>query len=345
MTGTNAVSFGGYSGGGGYGGPGIRGPYGGRGRYGAFGARGAGGRVYQGAAGVLIGRKMLQQQQQQQQQQKLEAVGEIAAAGDTTIGSTCKTMLEIVQSRDDLSMFREILNDIPQVKATLDAKNFTSAATAGGAAAAAAANPLRDEDGSYFVDTLFAPNDDAILELERFFSSHHGHGNSTSIDGDYDGDERRADDDDAGDLVASSRRERAMKQLLGKGNATVAAAFVGYHVVPDMRVKLPELTEGELLNTALGGAYRLMAHRFKRSESDGEAVAAANRDDDEDEDGDGDGWGGDDGYDDGDGEAVIRGMGSQAGVLGGGTEACNGVVFVIDRVLLPEDLDGDLDER
>lgn len=51
------------------------------------------------------------------------------------------------------------------------------------------------------------------------------------------------------------------------------------------------------------------------------------------------------GYNDGDGEAVIRGLGSQAGVLGGGLEACNGVVFVVDRVLLPVDLDGELNRR
>lgn len=38
-------------------------------------------------------------------------------------------------------------------------------------------------------------------------------------------------------------------------------------------------------------------------------------------------------------------MGSQAGVMGGGLEACNGVVFVVDRVLLPLDLDGELTPR
>ena len=32
-------------------------------------------------------------------------------------------------------------------------------------------------------------------------------------------------------------------------------------------------------------------------------------------------------------------------VLGGGLEACNGVVFVVDRVLLPVDLDGKLNRR
>jgi uncharacterized surface protein with fasciclin (FAS1) repeats len=34
---------------------------------------------------------------------------------------------------------------------------------------------------------------------------------------------------------------------------------------------------------------------------------------------------------------VIRGMGSQAGVVGAGMDACNGIVYVVDTVLLPED--------
>ena len=32
-------------------------------------------------------------------------------------------------------------------------------------------------------------------------------------------------------------------------------------------------------------------------------------------------------------------------VFGGGSEACNGVVFIVDRVLLPVDLDGKLNRR
>ena len=49
----------------------------------------------------------------------------------------------------------------------------------------------------------------------------------------------------------------------------------------------------------------------------------------------------DDGYDDGPGgEVVVRGVGSQAGVIGGGVDACNGRIFVVDRVLLPVDVDG-----
>jgi hypothetical protein len=40
--------------------------------------------------------------------------------------------------------------------------------------------------------------------------------------------------------------------------------------------------------------------------------------------------------------AVIRGGGSQAGVRGGELQACNGVVYVMDRVLLPVDADGEL---
>ena len=42
---------------------------------------------------------------------------------------------------------------------------------------------------------------------------------------------------------------------------------------------------------------------------------------------------------------MLRGVGSQAGVVGGGQLACNGVVFVVDHVLLPADADGKLDDE
>ena len=72
----------------------------------------------------------------------------------------------------------------------------------------------------------------------------------------------------------------------------------------------------KLGDPALGGAARLMVDRA------GNAVD-------------------DDGYDDGPGgEVVVRGVGSQAGVIGGGVDACNGRIFVVDRVLLPVDVDG-----
>ena len=36
----------------------------------------------------------------------------------------CKTMLELIESRDDLSMLREILNEAPAIKATLDGQDM-----------------------------------------------------------------------------------------------------------------------------------------------------------------------------------------------------------------------------
>tara|TARA_B110000459_G_scaffold112662_1_gene124756 strand:+ start:423 stop:701 length:279 start_codon:yes stop_codon:yes gene_type:complete len=37
---------------------------------------------------------------------------------------------------------------------------------------------------------------------------------------------------------------------------------------------------------------------------------------------------------------LLRGAGSQAGVVSKNLDACNGRVFVVDRVLLPVDVDG-----
>jgi hypothetical protein len=117
--------------------------------------------------------------------------------------------------------------------------------------------------------------------------------------------------------TASNRSEPpSALEMLGAGNATAATLFLAYHVSPDVRLRLPELRRGTLLRTALGGAARLMVDRAENAVDD-------------------------DGYDDGPGgEVVVRGVGSQAGVIGGGVDACNGRIFVVDRVLLPVDVDG-----
>lgn len=260
------------------------------------------------------------------QEQGKEEVAAATAAPATPADTGCKTMLEIIQSRDDLSMLRELLDEIPAVKATLDAVNLSTGGE-GAPGSPTTGSPLRLENGSYFTDTLFAPNDEAILRLLQHMYPNAGVDNSTAGD-DADAEEPASLKEEAAAVEQSSaRRERALRELLGKGNATVAANFIAYHVVPDRRIALPELQVGELLNTALGGQWRLMADRMEKGEMISEDAA-------------------DDGYDDGDGKlAVIRGMGSQAGVLGGRSEACNGVVFVVDHVLLPVDLDGQMDER
>ena len=208
----------------------------------------------------------------------------------------CKTMMEIIESRDDLSMLHELIKDVPFIWATLHGKNFTAEDGSNNKTLdLGSMEPLRDEQGAHFVDTFFTPNDEAILALLDYVSIP----NNTSDPVDN-----------------ATRRQRAMKELLGKGNQTVAVNFIAYHVVPDRGIKLPELKKGELLNTALGGRWRLMADRVKKHEGDH-----------------------------GKGAVVIRSMGSQAGILEGGIEACNGVLFVVDRVLLPVDLDGEMNDE
>jgi hypothetical protein len=269
VSGANAVSFGGNSqrgydgygarGGGGYG---ARG-YGG-GRYGTRGGIYGGSGAYRGAAGVVYGRKMLQEQGKE----------EVAAAttAPATPDAKCKTMLEIIQSRDDLSMLRELLDEIPAVKATLDAVNISTGGE-DGAGSPTTGSPLRLENGSYFTDTLFAPNDDAILRLLQHMYPNAGVDNSITGD-DADAEEPASLKEQAAAAEQSSaRRERALRELLGKGNATVAANFIAYHVVPDRRITLPELQVGELLNTALGGQWRLMADRMEKGEMINEDAA------------------------------------------------------------------------
>jgi hypothetical protein len=219
---------------------------------------------------------------------------------------------------------RELLaNDVPWVAATLDAKKLADDADRETAFPPGAPYdpdapglvPLLDErTGLFHVDTLFAPNDAAVEALRTYLLG-------------------GVSDAEAGELkkaaapgraspsmsTASNRSEPpSALEMLGAGNATAATLFVAYHVSPDVRLRLPELKRGELLRTALGGAARLMVDRVEDAADDFSH-----------------------GYDDGPGgEAVVRGVGSQAGVLGGGVDACNGRVFVVDRVLLPVDVDG-----
>jgi hypothetical protein len=204
-----------------------------------------------------------------------------------------------------------LANDVPWVAATLDAKKLADdadplTAFPNGAPYdpdAPGLVPLLDErTGAFHVDTLFAPNDNAVEALRTYLLG--GGGDAEA---------------DSPSPSASNRSEPpSALEMLGAGNATAATLFVAYHVSPDVRLRLPELKRGELLRTALGGAARLMVDRVEDAADDFSH-----------------------GYDDGPGgEAVVRGVGSQAGVLGGGVDACNGRVFVVDRVLLPVDVDG-----
>ena len=234
------------------------------------------------------------------------------------------TLWDIVRAEPELSALRELLaNDVPWVAATLDAKKLADDADRETAFPPGAPYdpdapglvPLLDDNtGAFHVDTLFAPNDAAVEALRTYLLGGGGDAEAGEL-------KKAAAPGRASPSMstASNRSEPpSALEMLGAGNATAATLFVAYHVSPDVRLRLPELKRGELLRTALGGAARLMVDRVEDAADDFSH-----------------------GYDDGPGgEAVVRGVGSQAGVLGGGLDACNGRVFVVDRVLLPVDVDG-----
>ena len=232
------------------------------------------------------------------------------------------TLWDIVRAEPELSALRALLaNDVPWVAATLDAKKLADDADPATAFPPGAPYdpdapglvPLLDErTGAFHVDTLFAPNDAAVEALRTYLLG--GGGDAEA------GELKKAAAPSASPSPSASNRSEppSALEMLGAGNATAATLFVAYHVSPDVRLRLPELKRGELLRTALGGAARLMVDRVEDAADDFSH-----------------------GYDDGPGgEAVVRGVGSQAGVLGRGVDACNGRVFVVDRVLLPVDVDG-----
>ena len=232
------------------------------------------------------------------------------------------TLWDVVRANPELSALRALLaNDIPWVAATLDGKTLAEGADPAAAFPpgepydpdAPGLAPLVDErTGAFHVDTLFAPSDAAVDALRTYLL---GEGGAAETDPRAPAASRSP----AKRETAADPREKdppTALEMLGAGNATAATLFVAYHVSPDVRLRLPELRRGALLRTALGGAARLMVDRAERD----------------------DGY---DGYDDGPGgEVVVRGVGSQAGVLGGGVDACNGRIFVVDHVLLPVDVDG-----
>ena len=238
-----------------------------------------------------------------------------ATTSNRLLQKNCSTLWDLVCANPELSSLRALLaNDVPWVAATLDGKTLAEGADPAVAfppgepydADAPGLAPLVDENtGAFHVDTLFAPNDAAVDALSAYLLG----GNERM------GAETDRDPDPLAPAAGPAAAPTAL-QMLGAGNATAATLFLAYHVSPDVRLRLPELRRGTLLRTALGGAARLMVDRAEN--------AADN-----------------DGYDDGPGgEVVVRGVGSQAGVIGGGVDACNGRIFVVDRVLLPVDVDG-----
>ena len=239
-------------------------------------------------------------------------------------GST--TLWDIVRADPELSALRALLaNDVPWVAATLDAKKLADDADPATAFPPGAPYdpdapglvPLLDErTGAFHVDTLFAPNDAAVEALRTYLLGGGGDAEARALK------KEKAAEPSASPSPSDPNRSEppTALEMLGAGNTTAATLFVAYHVSPDVRLRLPELRRGELLRTALGGAARLRVDRVEGA-ADEKNLS--------------------DGYDDGPGgEAVVRGVGSQAGVLGGGVDACNGRVFVVHRVLLPVDVDG-----
>jgi len=104
--------------------------------------------------------------------------------------------------------------------------------------------------------------------------------------------------------------QKGMQVMLGHGtNQTVETVFVAYHAVPDQVLALEDLTEGQLLPTALGPAWQLKV--MPRTAEGG---------------------------------VIVSGIGSRTEVTEPGLDACNGRLFIIDRVLLPIDGDGVLTE-
>ena len=223
--------------------------------------------------------------------------------------TNCSTLWDLVRANPELSSLRALLaNDVPWVAATLDGKTLAEGADPAAAfppgepydADAPGLAPLVDENTGAFHVDTLFAPNDAAVDALRAYM--------------LGGGERMGAETDP-DPPAPAAAPTAL-EMLGAGNATAATLFLAYHVSPDVRLRLPELRRGTLLRTALGGAARLMVDRA------GNAVD-------------------DDGYDDGPGgEVVVRGVGSQAGVIGGGVDACNGRIFVVDRVLLPVDVDG-----
>ena len=101
------------------------------------------------------------------------------------------------------------------------------------------------------------------------------------------------------------------------GNQTVAGAIVAYHVLPELVYKFGTLKalDRKFINTALSNAV---------SDTSGAFALQI------DEEG---------------GSIFIKGTGSEVKVIGADNYACNGIIHLVDGVLLPFDADGELSEK
>ena len=113
---------------------------------------------------------------------------------------------------------------------------------------------------------------------------------------------------------AQNKTEEFAKIL---GNQTVAGAIVAYHVLPELVYKFGTLKafDRKFINTALSNAV---------SDTSGAFALQI------DEEG---------------GSIFIKGTGSEVKVIGADNYACNGIIHLVDGVLLPFDADGELSEK
>ncbi len=113
---------------------------------------------------------------------------------------------------------------------------------------------------------------------------------------------------------AQNKTEEFAKIL---GNQTVAGAIVAYHVLPELVYKFGTLKalDRKFINTALSNAV---------SDTSGAFALQI------DEEG---------------GSIFIKGTGSEVKVIGADNYACNGIIHLVDGLLLPFDADGELSEK
>jgi hypothetical protein len=113
---------------------------------------------------------------------------------------------------------------------------------------------------------------------------------------------------------AQNKTEEFAKIL---GNQTVAGAIVAYHVLPELLYKFGTLKafDRKFINTALSNAV---------SDTSGAFALQI------DEEG---------------GSIFVKGTGSEVKVIGADNYACNGIIHLVDGVLLPFDADGELSEK
>jgi len=173
-----------------------------------------------------------------------------------------------------------------------------------------ASAPLRDANGEHFRDTFFAPSDDAFVALLAYVNATKGGVAGEPMDA-----------DDVVDRLLGGADADADADAANANATRDVSVLVAYHVVPNVEIASvkTDVKRGDLLRTALGSEWRLMVD------------AAAGADDADD-------------AADADAAFVVRGIGSQAGAVTT-MRACNGVIHVVDRVLLPTDVDGAMTAR